>query len=193
MKRSTHLMKSGVSGPSGLAQETRLVEVGTFGSASIPSGESRSYSFQVAEGGSIEPGPDFNPNHDSINGRTASGKIFGPGGADSFRVTGQIVSSNLPAELSFRGKQASTGGQNGSGGGGNGSGGGGGNGSGGGGGNGGGGGGSDFTSGNGTTTGAQNGAQQAGVSTTTMLVGGGILAAAGVAAFAMGGSSGQSN
>ena len=141
MKRSKHLLKgSPSSGPHGLAQSTRTVAIGTFDDRSIPSGESRSYSFTVEEGGSIEPGPEFNSGTDTIDGRQARGKMFGPGGYDDFEVTGKIVSYDLPAELAFHGETPSTsqngsggdGGGNGSGGGGNGSGsgGGGGNGSG---------------------------------------------------------------
>lgn len=111
-QKSTHL----TSRRSGLGQTTRTVQVGTFGSRSIPEGESRSYSFTVAEGGSIEPGSTFNP-HDEIQGRTAEGKVFAPGGHDEYRVTGEIISRSLPSELALRTVGGSDqGSQNGSGG-----------------------------------------------------------------------------
>jgi hypothetical protein len=188
MQRSKHLLEGGPSGgPSGgsggLAQSTRTIKVGTFGSRRIPDGESRSYSLTVAEGGSIEPGPQFNPSHDRIDGRQAKGKIFGPGGYDGYRVTGPIVDYSLPSELTFEGSTPALrddSGGNGSGkdqSGSNGDS----NGDSNGGGSGGGGGGSDMP---GQT-------QQAGMSTSTLLVGGAVLAAAGVAAYSMSGD-GQS-
>jgi len=134
MKRSTHLLEGGPSGgPDGLAQSTQTVAIGTFDDRAIPRGERRTYSFTVAEGGTIEPGPEFNTDNGTIDGRQARGKIWGPGGYDDFEVTGDIVSYDLPAELAFHGGAPATAngsggngsGGNGSGGGGNGSGGGG--------------------------------------------------------------------
>ena len=113
MKRSTHLLKGGPSsgssgGPHGLAQSTTTIAIGTFDDRAIPRGERRTYSFTVAEGGTIEPGPEFNAGNGTIDGRQARGKIWGPGGYDDFEVTGDIVSYDLPAELAFHGGAPAT-------------------------------------------------------------------------------------
>jgi hypothetical protein len=102
------------------------VAVGTFDDLSIPRGERRSYSFTVGEGGSIEPGPEFNSSTSAIDGRQVRGQLIGPGGYEDFEVTGEIIRYALPPELKFYGGapsgavDASGSGENGSGGGGSG-------------------------------------------------------------------------
>ena len=186
MKRSSHLVKGEGSG---LGQTTRVVKVGTFGSRRISSG-SREYSFTVEEGGSIEPGPEFNRNHDQIDGRTAKGKIFAPGGYDGYRVTGQIVEASLPSELTFQEEEVESGetsddsgngsGSNGSGSNGDSS-----NGGSNGDSSGSGGSGSDGSGGGSTNGDMVKSDQQAGMSTSTVLLGVGALAAVGIGIAAM--------
>jgi hypothetical protein len=116
MKRSTHLLEressGGLTGAGGglRGPGTRTVKIGTFGSRRLPNGKKSTYTFTVEEGGKIEPGPQFNSNTDQINGRTASGAMFGPGGYDDYEVTGRIVSADLGPELAMQGAEVVSGG-----------------------------------------------------------------------------------
>ena len=183
MKRSSHLLKSSNGlGASGGGPGTRTVKVGTFGDRRLPQGKKSQYSFTVEEGGKIEPGSEFNPNTDQINGRTASGAMFGPGGYDDYQVTGQVVSAQAGPELQRKGIGIEPPAYSGGGGGGSKNGGGSQN-----------GGGTQNGSGQnnqGSNQGSnQNGGgnQEAGIGTGTILLGIGAVTVAGVAAMSLGG------